>query len=164
MASLNASAMMSASFGREVRRVRRDPMTIAIEASLRDMKEAEERQQKQEAESIKTPDKSSSDAKSSSKAEIKTEQKGTPSVVEKTKKKDSLHAKPSEVTVKEEVTSPTFEGLSELDIRTKLIESAKIRSKISRQSSDEKLKKKARRSQADEKPQKSLSGKTLLTC
>ena len=67
-------------------------------------------------------------------------------------------AKSSEVMVKEEVTSPTFEGLSELDIRTKLIESAKIRSKISRQSSDEKLKKKARRSQPEEKQQKSISG------
>merc|ERR1712154_1881 len=41
MASLNASAMMHASYGREEKVVRRDPLTIAIEASLRDAKEKE---------------------------------------------------------------------------------------------------------------------------
>ena len=51
MASLNASAMMQATFGREVRRARRDPMTIAIEASLRDLKCKEEQEKRDQEKS-----------------------------------------------------------------------------------------------------------------
>eukprot|EP00091_Calanus_sinicus_P008737 TRINITY_DN20932_c0_g1_i1.p3 TRINITY_DN20932_c0_g1~~TRINITY_DN20932_c0_g1_i1.p3 ORF type:complete len:108 (-),score=25.62 TRINITY_DN20932_c0_g1_i1:49-372(-) len=50
MASLNASAMMHASYGREEKRERRDPLRIAIEASLRDVKEREERELKERME------------------------------------------------------------------------------------------------------------------
>ena len=167
MASLNASAMMHATFGREERRARRDPLTIAIEASLRDMKESEEKQ-KEAASTSHVDDKTSSHRKSSSKVDIKNEKGVSSASSEKAKKRDNLDGKQlAEVTVKEEISSPTFtgslEGLSEVDIRTKLIESAKIRSKISRQSSDEKLKKKAKRNlSGQQQSEKSKSGKIII--
>merc|ERR1712107_567650 len=48
MASLNASAMMQASYGREVRTVVRDPLTMAIEASLRDLQRDESKMEQEE--------------------------------------------------------------------------------------------------------------------
>merc|ERR1719232_338533 len=50
--------------------------------------------------------------------------------------------------------SSSIEGLSESDIKMKLIESAKIKSKISRQSFEEKVKKKVRRSNPDKHDEK----------
>ena len=182
MASLNASAMMHATFGREEKRARRDPLTIAIEASLKDMKDREERLQKAEEHeeepkigrissiNTTTDTKTTSDnIKSPSKFEIKNEK------VNSSREKDNISSSPTkdsaEVVVKEEICSPSFsssiEGLSESDIKTKLIESAsaKIKSKISRQSSDEKFKKKIKKAhmeRADEKVQnKSKSGRNL---
>ena len=112
--------------------------------------------------------KTSSHRKSSSKVDIKNEKGVSSASSEKAKKRDNLDGKQlAEVTVKEEISSPTFtgslEGLSEVDIRTKLIESAKIRSKISRQSSDEKLKKKAKRNlSGQQQSEKSKSGKIII--
>ena len=50
--------------------------------------------------------------------------------------------------------SSSIEGLSESDIKMKLIESAKIKSKISRQSFEEKVKKKVRKSNTDKVDEK----------
>ena len=140
MASLNASAMMQATFGREVRRARRDPITIAIEASIRDMKCKEEQekrdQEKNNVTQISTPS-------TSNKSQPPTEERNN---VAKTG--DSDKGK------KNTTFSSSIEGLSESDIKMKLIESAKIKSKISRQSFEEKVKKKVKRSNPDKHDEK----------
>ena len=161
MASLNASAMLHASFGREEKRSRRDPLTIAIEASLRDLQEKEKKEQKEEISEIcsenlpLSSNATSENSKSSQKnlisktSEIKTDLKESI----KTEEKESFSP---EVVVKHENKEKSkksfkssLEGLSELDIRTQLIESAKIKSKISRQSSEDKMKKKLKKSHQD---------------
>ena len=139
MASLNASAMMQATFGREVRRARRDPMTIAIEASIRDMKckeEQERRDQEKNVTQISTPS-------TSNKSQTPTEERNN---VAKTGDSDKSK--------KNTTFSSSIEGLSESDIKMKLIESAKIKSKVSRQSFEEKVKKKVKRSNPDKHDEK----------
>ena len=139
MASLNASAMMQATFGREVRRARRDPMTIAIEASIRDMKckeEQERRDQEKNVTQISTPS-------TSNKSQTPTEERNN---VAKTGDSDKSK--------KNTTFSSSIEGLSESDIKMKLIESAKIKSKVSRQSFEEKVKKKVKRSNQDKHDEK----------
>ena len=172
MASLNASAMLHASFGREEKRSRRDPLTIAIEASLRDLQEKEKKEPKEEiseissenvplssnatSDNIKSSQKnlisktshSKTDLKESIKAEAKESLSLSPEVVVKHEKKEKVKCLKS-----------SLEGLSELDIRTQLIESAKIKSKISRQSSEDKMKKKLKKSQQD-KAEEKYSGKS----
>ena len=133
MASLNASAMMQATFGREVRRARRDPMTIAIEASLRDLKckeEQEKRDQEKNESKISVPSTSNVSQ--------------PPEDISDDKNKQNIST----------TFSSSIEGLSESDIKMKLIESAKIKSKISRQSLEEKGKKKVRRSHPDKHDEK----------
>ena len=133
MASLNASAMMQATFGREVRRARRDPMTIAIEASLRDLKckeEQEKRDQEKNESKISVPSTSNVSQ--------------PPEDISDDKNKQNVST----------TFSSSIEGLSESDIKMKLIESAKIKSKISRQSLEEKGKKKVRRSHPDKHDEK----------
>ena len=171
MASLNASAMLTASFGREAKRSRRDPLTIAIEASLRDLQEKEKKDHKEEiseicSENIPLSSNATSDnVKSSQKNLISKTSKIKTDLTEsiKTEKKESLSP---EVVVKHENKEKSknsfkssLEGLSELDIRTQLIESAKIKSKISRQSSEDKLKKKLKKSHQD-KGEERNSGKS----
>ena len=139
MASLNASAMMQATFGREVRRARRDPITIAIEASLRDMKckeEQEKRDREKNVTQISTPS-------TSNKSQPPAEDRNN---VAKTGDSDKSK--------KNTTFSSSIEGLSESDIKMKLIESAKIKSKISRQSFEEKVKKKVKRSNPDKHDEK----------
>ena len=139
MASLNASAMMQATFGREVRRARRDPMTIAIEASLRDMR-CKEEQEKREQEKESQAQKSDS---------------GTTKDVQLPENKDNVGKTGDNDKRNTHTTfSSSIEGLSESDIKMKLIESAKIKSKISRQSFEEKTKKKVRRSNPDKHDEK----------
>ena len=165
MASLNASAMLHASFGREEKRSRRDPLTIAIEASLRDLQEKEKKEHKEEISEIcseNTPlssNATSDNIKSSRKTLISkpSHSKTDPKEIIKVEAKESLSP---EVVVKPEkkekpkCLKSSLEGLSELDIRTQLIESAKIKSKISRQSSEEKMKKKLKKSQQDKAEEK----------
>ena len=140
MASLNASAMLQATFGREERRARRDPMTIAIEASLRDMKDKEELERKSKS-LVKVSEKLKPDP-----PKDKTYTAESPV---KSCEKDKKSANTS--------FSSSIEGLSESDIKMKLIESAKIKSKISRQSFEEKVKKKVRRSNPDKSDEKVLN-------
>ena len=128
MASLNASAMMQATFGREVRRARRDPITIAIEASLRDMKCKEEQEKR---------DQEKNESSTSNESQ-------PPEDITDDKNKQNVST----------TFSSSIEGLSESDIKMKLIESAKIKSKISRQSFEEKGKKKVRRSHPDKHDEK----------
>ena len=170
MASLNASAMLHASFGREEKRSRRDPLTIAIEASLRDLQEKEKKEPKEEISEISSENVPlSSNATSDN---IKSSQKNLISKTShsKTDLKESIKAEAKEslspeVVVKHEkkekvkCLKSSLEGLSELDIRTQLIESAKIKSKISRQSSEDKMKKKLKKSQQD-KAEEKYSGKS----
>ena len=143
MASLNASAMMHASFGREEKRLRRDPLTIAIEASLKDMKDREEKIKKETEDTDVTP------------------------VVADSKKSAPKRKLSSEITVKKEtVSSPaaavdtvTSDNPTEADlIKTKLIESARIKSKLSRHSSEDKLKKKKLKNSPDKHDEKIKSG------
>ena len=167
---------------REERRARRDPLTIAIEASLKDMKEKEEKQQKEESgrigrisstNNLTQPKSTSENIKSSSTSKLEVKREKVTPHKDKIRTENEASSKPlhpsPEVIVKEEISSPSFasssmEGLSESDIKTKLIESAsaKIKSKISRQSSEEKLRKKIKKThpdRIDEKVQtKSKSG------
>ena len=133
MASLNASAMMQATFGREVRRARRDPITIAIEASLRDMKckEEQEKRDQEKNDSILTGTSTSNESQ-------------PPDHNTGDKDRQNISTR----------FSSSIEGLSESDIKMKLIESAKIKSKISRQSFEEKGKKKVRKSNPDKHDEK----------
>ena len=157
--------MLHSSFGREEKRSRRDPLTIAIEASLRDLQEKEKKEQKEEISEILSSNATSENSKSSQKnlisktSEIKTDLKESI----KTEEKESFSP---EVVVKHENKEKSkksfkssLEGLSELDIRTQLIESAKIKSKISRQSSEDKMKKKLKKSHQD-KGEERNSGKS----
>ena len=156
MASLNASAMMSASFGREERRARRDPLTIAIEASLKDLQDLEAKQVKDDSQisfgevspigKTKVVKTVSEKVRSSTPKNVKTN-----SFKKGQEKKENISVKEiPEIEVKKEVNPSSFrssiEGLSESDIKMKLIESAKIKSKISRLSTDnEKSKKKMKK-------------------
>lgn len=142
MASLNASAMMQATFGREVRRARRDPITIAIEASLRDMKCKEEKEKRDKEKNVTQISTPSTSNKSQPPAEEENNEAKTGDS-DKSKKNTTF--------------SSSIEGLSESDIKMKLIESAKIKSKISRQSFEEKVKKKVKRSNPDKHDEKSSS-------
>lgn len=197
MASLNASAMMHASYGREEKRERRDPLRIAIEASLRDVKEREERElrERMEANGITSSkdtsspdlsfDSSSEEIKFDSTSEdIKSSSNNASEDINDTKEK-ILDSKPvnkfsklnlqalktetneekvkvwqekcqigenikqqqigTEMNLNSLQVQSVMEGLSESDIKTKLIESAKIKSKIARQSSEEKVRKKMKK-------------------
>lgn len=136
MASLNASAMMQATFGREARKARRDPITIAIEASLRDMKSKEDMEKREQEKNITQISNSSNNLQPS----------GDKTNAGKTGKESKRNLNTS--------FCSSIEGLSESDIKMKLIESAKIKSKISRQSFEEKVKKKVRKSNTDKGDEK----------
>merc|ERR1712079_645981 len=130
---------MNAYFGREERRARRDPLTIAIEASLKDMKE--EKQQKEESgrigrisstNNLTQPKSTSENIKSSSTSKLEVKREKVTPHKDKIRTENDVSSKPlhpsPEVIVKEEISSPSFasssmEGLSESDIKTKLIES-----------------------------------------
>ena len=115
-------------------------MTIAIEASLRDMKDKEELERKSKS-LVKVSEKLKPDP-----PKDKTYTAESPV---KSCEKDKKSANTS--------FSSSIEGLSESDIKMKLIESAKIKSKISRQSFEEKVKKKVRRSNPDKSDEKVLN-------
>jgi len=206
MASLNASAMMHASYGREEKRERRDPLRIAIEASLRDVKEREERELRERMEAngltsnkdTSSPDKDSSfvsasedikldtsseDIKSSSnnmaedfndnrKSEtaerlnlqaLKTETNEEKVKVwqEKCQISENIEQqeKGAEMYLNSLPIQSSLEGLSDSDIKTKLIESAKIKSKIARQSSEEKVRKKMKKTHQERSDDKVFKNK-----
>ena len=138
MASLNASAMMQATFGREARKARRDPITIAIEASLREMKCKEDKEKKEQEKNITQI--------SNSSTSNNLQPPGDKTNAGKTGEESKRNLNTS--------FSSSIEGLSESDIKMKLIESAKIKSKISRQSFEEKVKKKVRKSNTDKVDEK----------
>ena len=165
MASLNASAMLHASFGREEKRSRRDPLTIAIEASLRDLQEKEKKEHKEEiseicSENIPLSSNATSDNIKSSQKNLISKTSHSKTDLKESIKVEAKESLSPEVVVKHEKKEKpkslksSLEGLSELDIRTQLIESAKIKSKISRQSSEEKMKKKLKKSQQDKADEK----------
>ena len=178
MASLNASAMLHASFGREEKRSRRDPLTIAIEASLRDLQEKEKKGQKEEISEIcsenipLSSNATSENGKSSQKnlisktSQIKTDLKESIKTEEKEGFSPEVVVKHENKEKSRKSFKSSLEGLSELDIRTQLIESAKIKSKISRQSSEDKLKKKLKKSHQEKgdvrNTAKSRSGKFII--
>ena len=170
MASLNASAMLHASFGREEKRSRRDPLTIAIEASLRDLQEKEKKEHKEEiseicSENIPLSSNATSDNIKSSQKNLISKTSHSKTDLKESIKAEAKESLSPEVVVKHEkkekvkCLKSSLEGLSELDIRTQLIESAKIKSKISRQSSEDKMKKKLKKSQQD-KAEEKYSGKS----
>ena len=165
MASLNASAILHASFGREEKRSRRDPLTIAIEASLRDLQEKEKKEHKEEiseicSENIPLSSNATSDNIKSSQKNLISKTSHSKTDLKESIKVEAKESLSPEVVVKHEkkekskCLKSSLEGLSELDIRTQLIESAKIKSKISRQSSEEKMKKKLKKSQQDKAEEK----------
>ena len=170
MASLNASAILHASFGREEKRSRRDPLTIAIEASLRDLQEKEKKEHKEEiseicSENIPLSSNATSDNIKSSQKNLISKTSHSKTDLKESIKVEAKESLSPEVVVKHEkkekskCLKSSLEGLSELDIRTQLIESAKIKSKISRQSSEDKMKKKLKKSQQD-KAEEKYSGKS----
>ena len=171
MASLNASAMMSASFGKEERRARRDPLTIAIEASLKDMKDLKAKQTKDDSFGEVSPIAKPKVAKTVCENIRSSTPKNVKSYSPKKRqeKKENNSVIP-EIEVKKEVISSSFrssiEGLSETDIKMKLIESAKIKSKISRLSTDgEKSKKKLKKvTKVDACNDKTLTKKAESNC
>merc|ERR1712228_342350 len=112
------------------KRSRRDPLTIAIEASLRDLQEKEKKEHKEEiseicSENIPLSCNATSDnIKSSQKnlisktSQIKTDLKE--SIKTEKKESSSLEVKHEKKEKSKKSLKSSLEGLSELDIRTQL--------------------------------------------
>ena len=154
----------------------RDPLTMAIEASLRDLHkkeevleeiEAEEEEEVEELEEPEEPEEpeelvatSGEQIESGSEYKydsiVKKKRKGKDKIEDKLvsdtqslKEKKEKHRKEKGERKKNAAYETSMEGLSESDIKTKLIESAKIKSKVARQSLEEKVRKKLKKDNSE---------------
>ena len=168
----------------------RDPLTMAIEASLRDLERDGSKQGENSFEEdliemegaggtsdeqIESAGKYRSDKEGRRRGKVKEEdevaeveeKKDTPRTVKDKKER----RRKTEMASTKGCDSPSLEGLTEMDIKRKLIESAKIKSKVARQSSSDvgdKIRRKSKKqenntssSASEEKEQKRKSSSDL---
>ena len=161
----------------------RDPLTMAIEASLRDLERDGSKQGENSFEEdliemegaggtsdeqIESAGKYRSDKEGRRRGKVKEEdevaeveeKKDTPRTVKDKKERRRM----TEMASTKGCDSPSLEGLTEMDIKRKLIESAKIKSKVARQGSSEtgdKIRRKSKKQEnnngSEEKKRKSSS-------